>query len=231
MVLLLFDIDGTLLTSDGVGRRSIEEALSKVCKRPIDASGVTFSGRTDPAIVREILTHNALSPSEVADLIPSCLDAYASLMSSVVLEENVSLLPGVSELLDAISLQPDYHLSLLTGNLEHTAWLKLKAGRIHQHFSFGAYGSDHEDRNQLPEIAHKRAKTELGIDFHPEKLIVIGDTEHDIACSRFFGARCIAVSTGMISHEDLHACEPDLLLPSLSHLDEVMNYLDDIAQI
>ena len=231
MILLLFDIDGTLLTSDGVGRRSIEEALSTVCERPIDASGVTFSGRTDPAIVRDILTGSCLSPAEVDDLIPSCLGAYASLMSGVVLEENVKLLPGVVTLLDAIGEMPDYHMGLVTGNLEYTAWLKLAAGGIDQHFSFGAYGSDHEDRNQLPEIAHERAKAALGIEFQPHKLIVVGDTEHDVACSRHFGARCVAVSTGQISSEDLQTCEPDLLLPSLAHHEDIMGFLAETAML
>ena len=225
MLLVLFDIDGTLLLSDGVGRRSLEIALERVCGCPINSEMVSFSGRTDPAIVRDILIQNGLNPKSVEQLIPACLHAYATLMSSSIEPANITILPGVRTLLNWMNEHSGVQLGVLTGNLESTAAMKLAAGELHPYFSIGAYGSDNEERNHLPAVAHERAQAHWDINFQPEQLVIIGDTQHDIGCAQYFGALSIAVPTGQISSHELQACKPDLLVEDLTEIDRIDDFL------
>ena len=216
MVLVLFDIDGTLITSGGTGRRAIARALSDYCGVEIDMTRVQLGGRTDPAIVRDILRLSGVEEERISELIPTCLELYASELEKTLRPEHVTLLPGVPTLLQQLHQHPDYDLALITGNMQRTAYMKLGAGNISSYFPCGGFGSDNENRSHLPKVARDRASLHYGKPYSPTKTIVIGDTEHDISCSRHFGAWAMAVSTGMNSHETLAACKPDLLLPSLA---------------
>ena len=229
MPLLLFDIDGTLLLSDGVGRRTIREALSDIVGRPVSSETVSFSGRTDPAIMRDVLLESGCSPEEAEELLPECLSTFAAIFQDRVQPENMTVLPGVIELLDTIAERYDRSLGLVTGNLDVTAEAKLKAGGLDGYFSFGAYGSDHEDRNQLPGVAMERARAHGHDPVSTERTVVIGDTEHDIGCSRHAGISVVAVATGKIPYDVLHGHSPDLLLRDLAVHDELLRFLDDVA--
>jgi len=229
MLLVLFDIDGTLLTSNGRGRQSIIESLSDVCGKEISTSGVTFSGRTDPAIVRDILINADFSTTEIERLMPACLENYADHLVDSLRPEDVTLLPGVEKLVGLFSQRSDLRLGLLTGNLEITAYAKLAAGGLDSFFTFGAFGSDHENRNDLPSLAIRRANTLSGCAFRPQTTVIIGDTEHDVVCSRVSGTHVVAVSTGVISHETLEKCEPDLLVRNLSDSNPLTRFLDGLS--
>ncbi len=228
MLLILFDIDGTLMTSDGRGRHSISQALEDVCGRRISTNGVTFSGRTDPAIVRDILTNAGFTAGEVERLMPACLDCYAEHLLDNLKPEHVTVLPGVIDIVHAFSERDDLRLGLLTGNLEETAYAKITAGGLKSYFSFGAFGSDYEDRNDLPPVAIHRANALSEYTFLPESTVIIGDTEQDVVCSRVSGAHAVAVSTGRISYETLQECNPDLLMRDLSDPDPLIQYLNDL---
>jgi len=228
MLLILFDIDGTLLTSNGMGRISITEALGGVCGREISARGVSFSGRTDPAIVRDMLKSAAFSQAEIDELMSSCLESYASHLVEHLSPDDITLLPGISEVVHDLSHRSDIRLGLLTGNLELTALAKLRAGGLEEYFSFGAFGSDHEDRNELPPVAIARANSICDHDFSPHQTVIIGDTEHDISCSRASGVHAVAVSTGRIPHDTLESCEPDLLLKDLSDPGPLYEFFDGL---
>jgi phosphoglycolate phosphatase len=228
MVLVLFDIDGTLITSGGTGRKAIAAALSAFCGTDIDITKVALGGRTDPAIVRDCLRLGGFSEDEIPALIPLCLEQYAAALENVIRPEHVTLLPGVQKLLDTLASRPDYYLGLITGNLEKTAYMKLGAGRIASYFPCGGFGSDHEDRNMLPQFAADRASAHYGLSFSPSKTIVIGDTEHDIKCSRHFGAWAMAVSTGMSTHDNLAGLDPDLLVTTLDETNTVWPFFESI---
>lgn len=215
MLLVLFDIDGTLLTSNGMGRASIKRALEQVCGRELSTDGVSFAGRTDPAIVRDILTNTGFSTERIDGLMERCLECYADLLESSLKPEQVTLLPGVRGLLDQFSSNPRTQLGLITGNLRPTAYTKLRAGGVADYFPFGAFGSDHEDRKRLPAFAVERASQYCDRHFEPRNTLIIGDTQHDISCSQFFGAHSVAVATGVVDYEVLEEAGPAILLRGL----------------
>jgi phosphoglycolate phosphatase-like HAD superfamily hydrolase len=214
MTLLLFDIDGTLVRVNGAGRETIMKALSSLLNHPVTADGISFSGRTDPDILRSILRHNDLPDRDAH--VDAALEAYVEAMTGVLTPEDVEVLPGVHSLLDHLADHPDVHLGLVTGNVEPIAYEKLGAHGLDDYFPVGAFGSDHADRNKLPHIATRRAASHTGHDFHPaEQAVVIGDTPHDIECARAAGARVVGVCTGHYNHAELSPHDPDWLLDTL----------------
>lgn len=216
MKLLLFDIDGTLLTTHGLGRRVVVDALSAVCGRPITTDGVVFSGRTDPQILRDVLRGSGLDEPEAASLLPHALAAYTEVLRERLRPHHVEVLPGVRALLDRLAEQETVRLGLLTGNAETTAYLKLEAAGLATHFPFGAFGSDHADRHRLPPVAVQRAQVHTGRAFSGKDVVIIGDTEHDLHCGRGIGAFAVGVCTGRYGREELLPHGPDVLLDDLS---------------
>lgn len=219
MKVLLFDIDGTLLLTHGVGRRSVELALSEVTGRPIDTSSISFSGKTDPQIMTEVFEANGFPGHALNGLLDEALDRYCHHMTRRVKPEGVEVLPGIPSLLDRLAARDDVALGLLTGNLESMAFLKLEAAGLARHFSFGAFGSDHPDRYELPPIALARASEHLGREFAGADLVIIGDTEHDIGCGRGVGAFSVAVCTGRFDRACLMVHGADVLFDDLSNAD------------
>ncbi len=216
MKLFLFDIDGTILRTHNVGRHALEDALAEVVGRPLPTAGVSFSGKTDPQILREILESHGLEEETHDGDFERILDAYMNHMRSVLTPERFELLPGVAELIPRLASMPDVRLGLLTGNVKPMAYFKLEAVGLAQYFPFGAFGSDHAERRRLPALAVERARALTGRTFTGKDVVIIGDTEHDIDCGRGIGACSVGVCTGRFSCEELAAHHPDLLLPDLS---------------
>jgi phosphoglycolate phosphatase-like HAD superfamily hydrolase len=223
MRLLLFDIDGTLLRVHRGGRAAVRKAVGRVTGKSISTEAVSFSGRTDPAIFREVLTVNGVSADD--ELIAAVIDTYSAVAQELIRSENVQSLPGVEALLSALAARNDVFLGLLTGNVEAVAVHKLEMAGLHHHFALGAYGSDHEDRSQLPALATRRAAQAAGRSFACEEILVIGDTQHDVACARAGNVRSVAVSTGHPSHADLAASSPDLLLEDLNNTAQTVEHM------
>ena len=216
-MILLFDIDGTLLQGHGVGRRALEAALLSLYGQSFDTSEISFSGKTDPQIFREILA--AAPDYGLTDAAPddrqrdAFRDAYLREMDMRLPTDRVTELPGAAPLVR--QLDADGHsMGLLTGNLEPLAYGKVaRIGLDAPLFPFGAFGSDHEDRNALPAIAAERAGVHLQRDVPHADLVIIGDTPRDIACARAVGARAVAVTTGYYDADEL--AEADIVLESL----------------
>lgn len=227
-MLVLFDIDGTLLTSNGAGRSAIEGALSRCMGRSVTSEGVSFSGRTDPAIVRDMLAGSGFSTDEINSALADCLEAYADELTACLQPSDITVLDGVTDILASLRARPDTHLALLTGNLERTAWAKLRAAGLTHYFDWGAFGSDHHDRNRLPGVAAHRFHQRTGRVFPGCRTVIIGDTEHDITCARSGGAWAIAVCTGRADRQMLENHRPDLLLDSLSPMDPLLAFMDSL---
>jgi phosphoglycolate phosphatase-like HAD superfamily hydrolase len=213
-ILFLFDIDGTLLWANGAGRSAVERALADACGQPISTEAISFSGKTDPQIMREVLDANGVRPTD--DQVSRALTAYTEAATSALSASDVTLLPGVPDLLQRLAERDDVHLGLVTGNIERMAYHKLAVAGADEWFSFGAFGSDHADRNELPGLALERAYRHTGHRFTGSDAVVVGDTRRDIACARHAGARAVGVCTGGDAREDLEAAQPDLLLDDLT---------------
>ena len=222
MKLLLFDIDGTLLHTNGLGRRSVEATLLALHARPISTAAVSFSGKTDPQIFREILREEVAEGGHLDEAVGAALAAYQAEMHRRIGEAELVMLPGVRPLLDHLATT-DVTLGLLTGNLEPMAYLKLAALGLDGYFRFGAFGSDHEDRNGLAEVAASRAEAHTGRRFAGRDIVVIGDTPRDIECGNAVGAFTVAVATGHFDRDALAAHAPDLLLDSLEETEPLLD--------
>lgn len=225
MKLVLFDIDGTILLTDGAGKRAIHRALIEVfgSTGPHDHA---FGGKTDPQIVRELMRMEGHGDPHIDQHMPTLLDRYVAYLHEELEagSAGVETMPGVVELLDALEPRDDVLLGLLTGNLAAGARAKLDAAGIAmERFRVGAYGSDHEARGELPAVAQRRARDELGIEVAGRDVVVIGDTPADIHCGRGIGARAIAVATGTYSVEDLLAHDPAAVFEDLSDTVAVLN--------
>jgi phosphoglycolate phosphatase len=220
--LLLWDIDGTLISTGAAGHRAIGRATAARFKGG-DLGGVEIAGRTDVGIGRQILSkyHAPVNDKSVH----SFLDLYVEFLEEELPRGKGRVLPGVLELLEDTATKSDITLGLLTGNLERGARLKLEHYDLWRFFAFGAFADDHHDRNELGAFALKRAHDTTGIDFAAAHVDVIGDTGHDIACGKAFGARTIAVATGPWSREQLAPHEPDFLFDDLANVDEVKRKL------
>jgi phosphoglycolate phosphatase-like HAD superfamily hydrolase len=204
MRLVLFDIDGTLLNSGGMGRASMQRALAEVFGSPGDPS-YRYDGKTDKQIVRDVMRMEGHSDEYIDARMERLIDRYLEgLHGPDSSKFVVRPLPGIVELLDALEARNDVVLGLLTGNVELGARAKLTAAGIDpDRFRINAFGSDHEHRPRLPAIAHRRANEQLGLDLPGDRVIVIGDTPADIECGRELGARAIGVASGHYPVEEL----------------------------
>ena len=205
MRLALFDIDGTLLRTDGAGRRAIHVALTEFFGSTGPAD-YWFDGKTDRQIVRDLMRREGHEDSHIDAQMAPLFARYVERLDEELRSSAHASRPlaGVPELLDALESRADVTLGLLTGNLVEGARAKLRAVGIDpDRFRVGAFGSDHEHRPSLPAIAQRRARDELGLDVPAHDLVVIGDTPADIECARAVGARSIGVATGRFPVDEL----------------------------
>jgi phosphoglycolate phosphatase len=221
--LLLWDIDGTLINTGAAGQHALVRATIQRFGGDGDLHGVEIAGRTDTSIVHQIL--EKYGEPVIDKRVRSFLDLYLDLLGQELPRRDGRVLPGVRELVESLSRQEHTRLGLLTGNLRHGAQLKLEYYKLWHFFRFGAFSDDHHDRNSLGPFALTRALEETGIKFFPEQVDVIGDTGHDIACGKAFGARTIAVATGSWSCDRLAEHQPDFLFDDLANVDEVKQTL------
>ena len=223
--LILFDIDETMISSDGAGRRAIGKALASMFNIGPESITVSMSGKTDPQILSEILTTPGVDipARELESRLEEMYELYLGLLEEELAAARRYIIhEGVQELLDVLTRQEGAFLGLLTGNIEPGARLKLQRFDLNRYFPTGAYGSDSADRMKLPPIARERAGKHYRCEFVPEELVIIGDSIYDVMCARGYGARSIAVNTGVTTREALEEQSPDHLFPSLSDTDAVM---------
>lgn len=221
--LILWDIDSTLVNTGAAGQHALIRATIDWFGGEGDLSGVEIAGRTDRAIAHQIM--EKYGKSATTENVDAFLDRYVSLLPEELPKRNGRVLPGVRELLEDLARQSDKTLGLLTGNLKRGAQLKLAYYDLWHFFPFGAFADDHHDRNALGPCAVGRAVAHAAFEFHPQQVDVVGDTGHDIACGKAFGARTIAVATGSWSRDRLAECEPDFLFDDLANVNEVKQKL------
>jgi len=207
----LFDVDGTLLTTERSGQRAFSLALRECHGIDDDLTSIRFSGRTDPLILADIAaSHDLELDAAATDRLWASLLAH---MRSLMTPPRGGLLPGVPAMLDAVAAEPTWVSALLTGNRTEMAQIKLHAFGAWERFAFGAFGEEAADRDALACLAVQRAAERHGVT--PSQCVVVGDTEHDVACARAAGAHAVAVATGTRSRAELEACGADLVLDSM----------------
>lgn len=205
MRVVLFDIDGTLLRSGGVGRIAMEIALKDVFGSP-GSNDYHYDGKTDRQIIRDLMRLDGLSDEQIDERLNDTIESYLRNLRTELGSgrRTVHVFDGVRELLDALESEDGVVIGLLTGNVEAGARAKLGAAGIDMdRFKVNAFGSDHELRPNLPAVAQKRARDILGLEIGGDRILVIGDTPADIRCGEGIGARAIGVATGRYSVEDL----------------------------
>jgi phosphoglycolate phosphatase len=222
--LLLWDIDGTLISTGAAGQRALVLATARHFGGDGDLNGVEIAGRTDAGIARQILEKHGEPITD--EKVTTFLDLYLELLAEELPRSKGKVMPGVLPLLERLKRQPDTTLGLLTGNLKRGAQLKLEHYHLWQFFAFGAFSDDHYDRNELGAFALTRAEEATGTKFEGARVDVIGDTGHDIACGKTFGARTIAIATGSWPREKLLQSAPDFLFDDLSDVEGVRATLD-----
>jgi phosphoglycolate phosphatase len=231
MTLILWDIDGTLVRGKGgrVSSTAFMQALKVVgnlaeeLSYPGDAHG-----KTDAQIALEVLAAAQIADGEATALLASFSQAYLAALEGQRerLLGDLEVLPGVPRVLARLKAL-GVTQSLLTGNLQPVARLKLDLAGLDQYvdFDIGAFGSDHPDRSCLVPIARERARQRLGSEMRPEDVVVVGDTPRDIACARAGGAHVVGVATGYFKREELEAYAPDAVLDDLSDTEAVVRTL------
>ena len=224
--LVLWDIDGTLVDSAGLGRDAFLEAFEKVTGTQ-PARLVPFAGRTDPEIALDLLASAGIEHAE--QLLGEFERALAEAMAerAELVRERGRALPGVRETLERLGDEPGVRQSLLTGNIEPNAEVKLAAFGLHEliDMELGAYGSDHRRRGELVAVARRKALALRGWTFQAEELVLVGDTPLDVAAALEGGARAVGVATGPYEQDDLLHAGADAVLPDLTDLESVLEAL------
>jgi phosphoglycolate phosphatase-like HAD superfamily hydrolase len=214
MHVCLFDIDGTLISTGGAGKAALDEALLAEFGVNHCVEKVQLSGRTDRAIVRDLLRFHDIE--ETAATRERFFSAYLSRLPECLTRLKGAVLPGIASFLDHLGERDEVAAGLLTGNVRAGARLKLGHYGLWHYFAFGGFGDQHHDRDGVAREALGEIHDRFDGTISRDRVWVIGDTPLDVQCARCIGARSLAVATGWHSLEELAACKPDLALANLS---------------
>ncbi|MCY4538544.1 MAG: HAD hydrolase-like protein [Chloroflexi bacterium] len=217
MKLILFDIDGTLLISRGIGREAKRRAMLETFGEVGDLNQHVFGGKTDWQILADLLAPSGKTSADIGREMAAYEQVMARHMREIKDNYRADAIPHAMELVMNLRARADAILGLVTGNTSMTAAIKLEmAGYQREWFAVGAFGNEAAEREKLTRLALERAQTHTARTFDSGDVIVIGDTEADIDAARAIGAVAVAVCTGYTDREQLRDREPDFLLDDLS---------------
>jgi phosphoglycolate phosphatase-like HAD superfamily hydrolase len=222
--LILFDIDGTLITAGGAGTRSLDRAFNALFGIKDAFKSITLSGKTDIQIIKEGLRLHELTG--VDGNVEKMKGMYLSFLREEVNNPWKKMKPGIAELLTILKCRT-MPLGLLTGNLEEGAGIKLTPFRLNEYFIDGAFGSDNEERDELLPIAIEKFFRK-GFAYTPAECIVVGDTPRDVRCAKIHGAFSVAVATGPYSKEELLRTDADIVVGSFEDAEKCARILGRI---
>ena len=223
MTIVLWDIDGTLIRSGGAGKIAMESALrSAFGIRDINDT-VPYSGRTDVAIVRDLLVAHDLPTTDENQLL--LREAYLQELPGCLKTAVGEILPGIPSLVESFHRDDNVLQGLLTGNVLRGARTKLEHFALWDFFGPGGFGDRQTDRNEVAREALEAVESHLGREANRAKIWVIGDTPHDVTCARAIGANVLAVATGWHPIAELEACRADHVLHDLSDTERVRTLL------
>jgi len=220
---VLFDIDHTLIDSGGSGAMALNLAFQEMTGISNGFAGIGFAGKTDLRIIRDGLEKNEIQIQD--GWLGTFLDIYLLHLRTATEKGMGHVKPGIRDLLERLVANQDFHLGLLTGNIEKGARTKLEPFGLNSFFPIGAFGSDSEDRNDLLPLAVQRLAANSSVSVTYSDCVIIGDTPLDVACAKIHGAQSIAVATGPYTLENLQSTATDLALRDLSETSEIINWL------
>ena len=227
--LILWDVDGTLISAGPAARVAFDLAVAQVVGRAPGHHDVHMSGKTDPQIAMEILATMALSEREAREHLPEVMRSLEIELERAIdtIRRDGRAHPGVPELLQRLHEDPGVVQTVLPGNIAANARLKIGAFGLERWFDMdiAATATDHHDRTELVGVALEKAARRLGHPVDPRDAWVIGDTPRDLECARAGGARCLLVATGRFAFDALRALDSDAVLPDLSDTDAVIRIL------
>ena len=220
MHVLLFDIDGTLILSGGAGKSALEEALELEFDIGAIIPGVSYSGRTDLAIARDLLELHGVEPTNAN--LDRLLKSYLRVLPDSLVRHQGQVLPGVRDLLNKIKQTSNCILGLLTGNIHEGARHKLSHFDLWHYFGIGNFADGFTDRDDIARSARAQMNLKVGREIPDNHIWIIGDTPFDVKCAKAIGARSIAVATGWHSPQELARAGADQLFSDLSNTAMIM---------
>ncbi len=215
--LVLFDIDGTLVSTGGAGTQAFAKTFATEFNLHHGSEKMKFAGRTDVSLVREFFKIHGLdeSPAHFRQFFAR----YIFWLDHIVAQSAGGACPGVFEIIRELQVLPNPPtLGLLTGNIQLGAEIKLRRFGLWEKFAFGGFADDHEDRNHIAVAALERGRRVLGKELQPQEIVVIGDTPFDVRCGKFIGAKTLAVATGGSKLEELKKCDADWAVADLTKI-------------
>ncbi len=224
--LFLFDIDGTLVLTGGAGSRAMDRAFADVFHVDNAFAGIPMPGRMDPLIVADAAARAGLALD--APLLSTFRARYAELLREEIRKPGPrkGVLPGVRPLLDALRARPGVFLALLTGNYTDAARIKLEYFDLWRYFACGAYGEEAAARHELVPVAIERARACGAAQQMLQRVVVVGDTPHDVACAHAGQARAVAVATGGHSVRELTESGADTVFEDLTDTRRFLELVD-----
>lgn len=218
--ILLFDIDGTLLSSAGAGKDALEKGMASKFGVDRIVDGLSLSGRTDKGILHDLLRLHGIKHTDAS--YETMKKAYLANLPESLKSAQGKILPGIKTMLEDLKIRDDCAVGLLTGNLRAGAKIKLGHFGIFEHFQFGGFGDHHLDRDDVAREALGEIQVRFGKEFSPSKVWILGDTPLDIKCARAIGAKVLAVATGWHTEKELESHAPDLLFEDLTNARDVL---------
>ncbi|MEU5769580.1 haloacid dehalogenase-like hydrolase [Streptomyces asoensis] len=221
-VLVLWDIDRTLLYAGDIDRQVYREAFAEVVGRPAERLPARGTGVTMPLAIRGLLMDNGVSEDHVPDLLPRMVDLVPQRLAAHTedLREHGVLMPGAVAALRSVHDHPGYVPTVVTGNLKPNALLKLDAFELGNYVDaeIGGFASDDPHRPALVAIAQKRAQAKHGMTFTRSNSVIIGDSLEDVRTGLEGGAAVVAVASGKTSASTLRSAGADVVLETLENL-------------
>jgi len=225
--LLLFDIDGTLLSGRGLSRRVFKEIMLRRFPHFKNGFDLRYSGMTDPQIIETILEMNHYPPDKLSRQAALILAEFADKLCNEIERGAVpQILPGVQPIIDYCLQKDGCYLGLVTGNMERSAQAKLRAVHLYEAFPLGAFGSDSKRRSELPLLAIARAQKYYSLQFEPKHTWIIGDSIHDVRCAKVSGIRVLAVASGVTGLDELQKEKPDYAVENLQDFKTIVKWLE-----
>lgn len=219
--LLLFDIDGTILTTFGQAKNAFSIALKEVFGTHGEIDSFSWSGKLDQNIVFELMERAGFSEKFIQKNLSKTLRLYEKILKETIKPEKVFIKEGIVEVLEKASKDEDILMGLCTGNTPEGAKIKLSTVDLYKFFSIGGYGTDAKKREELPPIAKKRAEQFFNVKIESKNVFVIGDSPADIESAKANGYLSVGVFSGFHKKEELEKYKPDLLLKNFKEGEEI----------